>query len=990
MSEVPQNLDPEELLAHAGWVRGLAVALVGESRADDLAQQTLLRAMERPPRYRKNLRGWLGTIARNFAYSWGRTDSRRRELFQVHEYEGKRDFEHATGTSALSTAPDDLLGKSEAHAQLISVLRDLPDPGRHLLLLRYFEDLTPKQIAERHGMKPSTVRVQLMRATEELRTLMKKRFGGDGMTPCVAILTPTLGKGLVITAATGGTVAMSSATKLLVMGGILSAVSVGVYLWDQSETPSVGPLNGVETTASADESERDPSDAKLIAEDGVSGFSRIAAPTAPAFEFAVVDADGKPLPGTLIRFHSSGESLAQLATNADGLLRLRPSEEEVVAQISAPNRAPELALVSLEQGRREFVLPDRGVVSGRVESNDPVFLRLYSATQLFREESEEFDLLPELDQRYSNFRSFLVAVKRSGEFTFSGLPQGWSGYLTSADPHYQINDRGLDSEVDGRLELSTPSTDLRISLIEVPRISGRVLLPEGVDSATLTMKTPGLSGTRALTADGCFEILADPQKFSTLELIIHAPGGYIGHYNFEQVPKNGQLGDLLVDYRPPAKLHVTTTDGVAIAAAMVIDIAADGTRAQTNADGRAVLSLLGEQPQVLVRAVGMQPQLLNLSAQQLQDSVEVELQPANQLQLQLLTGNDQTPAAAEQSLIIRLEAEQGLFSGSHTLDRDFHTLKGELFASGLSDHGIVRATFHADANGKLVLPGVNPNAAIQLQIWATGGGLLLEKMLPAMTAQGQKKVKLQLPASRTFKGKLIDPDGRAITDALVALRTNHQADTFLRAKTDLLGRFEMAAVYGDSGQLKVVAPGFAFEPDDAYPLPLPGEEALIQLSRGRGLQIHVTDSMGNAVTQFTASTYVEDRGAFGSRSDGNGVLKITGLPQIAVEVQVEVEGWRYPLPAALGDDQLTLQLPVRGELQVGWAHLGAELQKPATQYRLRLEHNGNQMEHWLPETSTLQLPVGEWKATLLTSDKMVVRSTNLVIRGSGNLSLSFD
>ncbi len=988
MSENPQSLDPEELLAHAGWVRGLAVALVGESRADDLAQQTMLRAMERPPRYKKNLRGWLGTIARNFAYSWGRTEGRRRELFQTHEYEGKRDFEHDAGSSALSAAPDDLLGKSEAHAQLISVLRDLPDPGRHLLLLRYFEDLTPKQIAERHGMKPSTVRVQLMRATEELRTLMKKRFGGDGMAPCVAILTPTLGKGLVITAVTGGTVATSMAAKTLVLGGILSAISVGVYLWDQPETPSDGPLIGTEATASADESERDPSDATV--NDGVSGFSRVAVPTAPAFELAIVDESGNPLPGAQLRFHRGGVALGQTVSDKDGLLRLRPTAEEVVVQISTINRAPQLVNLELIEGRREVVMSDGGVIDGRIETDEPVFLQLEAAHQLFREESPEFELLPELDQRFSNFRRFLVPVRKTGEFQYAGLPQGWSGTLSSADPRYRIDDRGMDSEADGRLEILAPQTDLRISLIPVPHISGRVMLPEGLADATLTMKAGSLTAKRALTSDGCFEFLADPTKIDQLELFVHSPSGYIGHHRFDPVPSDGRLGDLAVDFRPPVQLHVTDANGASVADAHVLDLAADGSHAQTNADGRAELMLLGEQPQLLVRAIGMEPQLLDMPIASLGDLVEVQLQASNQLQLQLRTANGHAPMTADQSLVIRLEAEQGLFSGSHTLDRDYQTQTGELFASGLSQNGIVRGDFRSDQDGNLTLSGVNPAAAMQVQVWAEGGGLLLQRTLPTISATGQQSVVLDIPQSRSFRGKLIDPDGRAVTDALVALRTDADAEGFHRATTDLLGRFEIPAVYGEQGLLKVVAKGFAFEPDFQYQLPAEGEEATIQLSRGRSLQLNVIDSSGTAVSQFAASTYIDDRGSFGSRADGNGLLKITGLPLVAVDLQVEVDGWRYPMHAALGDDELTLQLPVRDTVQVGWSLLSAELQSAASNYRMRIDSNGVSTEHWLPGLAQLQLPFGSYTATLLDADRNELRSTTFDVNGDAIVSVRLD
>ena len=68
----------QTLLQHAEFLRRLARSLVGDaSAADDVVQETMLRALERPPAHRENLRGWLGLVARNFALVRRRTEIRR-------------------------------------------------------------------------------------------------------------------------------------------------------------------------------------------------------------------------------------------------------------------------------------------------------------------------------------------------------------------------------------------------------------------------------------------------------------------------------------------------------------------------------------------------------------------------------------------------------------------------------------------------------------------------------------------------------------------------------------------------------------------------------------------------------------------------------------------------------------------------------------------------------------------------------------------------
>ena len=63
--------DVDRLLANAGWVKALAFRLVSdEAAADDLAQETWLRALERPPRDAatvRSLRAWLARVVARFA-----------------------------------------------------------------------------------------------------------------------------------------------------------------------------------------------------------------------------------------------------------------------------------------------------------------------------------------------------------------------------------------------------------------------------------------------------------------------------------------------------------------------------------------------------------------------------------------------------------------------------------------------------------------------------------------------------------------------------------------------------------------------------------------------------------------------------------------------------------------------------------------------------------------------------------------------------------
>jgi RNA polymerase sigma factor (sigma-70 family) len=973
MEGAPQSLDPEELLAHAGWVRTLAVALVGESRADDLAQQTMLRAMERPPRHRKNLRGWLGAVARNFAINATRKESRRRELLGKREYEDKRDMALAGGDSSLPAAPDELLGKSEAHTQVISALMDLKDPGRHLLMLRFFEDLSPTEIAKRHNMKPSTVRVQLMRALDELRLLMKTRHGGDGMAPCLAILTPSLAPKVVITAtAAGSGLLVGSGASALILGGILTAMAVGVYLWEQPGTPTVDPFGEV-ATAGSDESERDSEPALVVADHGVSGVPQRVSAAPARLRLAVHDEAGSPLAATLIRFHRQGSTLGFISTNPDGLAQLPAAQGNALLQLSALDHAPWLARVELDAAEHDFVLPRGALLAGQVQLDQAIkpgtFLALSSDTPLYREDTDEFAWLDQLDPRYASYRNFLVSVQVDGTFQFEGLPDGWTGTLSSLDPRYRVDDRGLDDLVDGKLRISAPSHDLRVSLKPVPRISGRILMPDGSSGGQMNIQMAGARTSATLGPEGWFEILQDPAQVETLEFIVQTPEGYFGRFTYDRLPPDGELGELELDPLPLTRLNVQDESGQTLHGA----------------------SVLGIESQFLVRAPGMNPRLIdtlgldNAVSGDAQELV-VTLQKSNLLDLRIVGLDGLVTPDAAQNLQIRLEAKQGLFSGSQTLDREFRPLMGNLFASSVSEFGIVQADFRPDGQGSLLLPGVHVGAQILLTVRSAGGKILLRQALPNMPASGVLQHSLQLSqAPRSFEGQVIDAQGRAVADAKLLLRHTVSADDvedggFLQTSTDLQGRFVFPQVYSELVQLRISAAGSAMWSQAEYTLPPVGLEATLQLDAGRTLDLRLLASDGAYVQRYTAAAAqlgLGDAapGYFHAQSNAEGQLRLSGLPVSELELKIQAEGWTYLLRAPQGESQLTYTLPVRGVLQVSAEEILADLQQDSalTAFDLvgsnlivRLEHGDQGIETVLNRGhETLHLPAGEWRASVL-------------------------
>lgn len=219
----------DELVRHARALRGLARALVGAEHADDVVQDAAVHALRRPPAAGVPLFAWLTGVVRNRARKLHRGERRRtaREL---------RAGERAD--AADPRTPLDAAAHREAVARLDAALLALPQPYQDTLLWRYYEGMTPTEIASRTGVPVATVKSRLQRGL----ALMRDRLDGPGLRgEWRAALATAFGVGrapvAVAAAAVTGILLMTA--KLVV--GALAAVLVGFFLWPQAEAPSMAP-----------------------------------------------------------------------------------------------------------------------------------------------------------------------------------------------------------------------------------------------------------------------------------------------------------------------------------------------------------------------------------------------------------------------------------------------------------------------------------------------------------------------------------------------------------------------------------------------------------------------------------------------------------------------------------------------------------------------------------------------------------------------------
>ncbi len=184
--------DPAALLErHRSQLSRLVRRLADPADRDDVVQDVALAALERPPRASMAMPAWLAATVRNVVAKRLRSLTRRRA----------REQQSAVPERLPSTA--ELCARVELEEFLLRAVRELADPERAVVLLRFFEGKSAVEIARALGLGESTVRARLQRALERLRGRLDSQMGGT-RHGWIALLAPWSLPGAATTGAAGG------------------------------------------------------------------------------------------------------------------------------------------------------------------------------------------------------------------------------------------------------------------------------------------------------------------------------------------------------------------------------------------------------------------------------------------------------------------------------------------------------------------------------------------------------------------------------------------------------------------------------------------------------------------------------------------------------------------------------------------------------------------------------------------------------------------
>jgi len=206
MDPAPAASPIELLRRHRAQIRRLAQRLAGAGDVDDVEQELYVAALERPPRALAALPAWIASTVRNVAAKGLRSRGRRRER------------ERAAASPEPLPPSAELVARVELEEFVLRCVRELPEAERAVVLLRFFEERSSAEIAQRLGLGESTVRARLQRALERLRERLDARSGErERWVRALAPWTLPGGAGALVLAKTAGAVVAVAAAALVLI-----------------------------------------------------------------------------------------------------------------------------------------------------------------------------------------------------------------------------------------------------------------------------------------------------------------------------------------------------------------------------------------------------------------------------------------------------------------------------------------------------------------------------------------------------------------------------------------------------------------------------------------------------------------------------------------------------------------------------------------------------------------------------------------------------
>ena len=918
----------EELLAELAWVKRIARQLLGDDDlADDLAQETLAAAIERPPSFAndtRRLRAWLAGVARHLA-------SRH-----LRERRQRLSLEVAAAHPEADCAEADSVARLRLHRRLTKAVMDLDEPYRSTIVQRYLDDLPAHEIARRAGLPAATVRKRLSRALEMLRGRLDREFG-DRSSWRTALLVFQSGGPFPLAGPVGmfGVVVLK---KIVMKKILISAIAVAVLLasgvWWLGQQDSL-PADTGQRLVARKENKASP-DAR--ARDTVSAREELRVRVREElFTVEVLGANAVAISNARVVAWYDDLRVEKKATDADGRVSFKASSSGGGILVLSSGSAPTVRKLDHLSGTFSVTVKKSRAVAGRVLVDASV-PRIPVRLTLHTYGLSAFEGIPEaVRDELPQYAKEEVSVETAsdGSFRFGGLPADWRGYLRVPRTHWLLIREAAEQRV---LSLAAPDTELRLHLTRLPTVKGRLLWEHSTKAVTdggvnlmvnfVDGRQSPLIGGRA-REDGYFEVEVfpsnpndlyawrDPDKRVAIAQIKIWPvaTGQAKQKTFEfdaaKLPELGDVGDLFV--RRADRLHFLVQDpqGAPVPLAVVAD---PQPSKPADAEGRGTFGLgdLGTH-RYLVGAPGYQVVRLRPTSGDgtTEHPLVFVISPGNMLEAQVRDANGAVP----QGVRWKVAAKSPLFSESDRLPTRVHRAIGLETGRGTWGSKGGNYQFPVSATGKTVIPGLRPMVQMKLSILDELSYPLVERKLASPKGGESKRVELLVTQKSTqIKGRVLDETGLALGSVRVLLRGRHGGRS---ETTDGKGQFSFEHVYatGDRVHFFIKHSGYAeFKSKESAIREQTGPFEF-RLSRGYDVRISVVDEDGRPVHVAWVGIVDKDHRHRGTRVDTANFL-FKDLPMGEQRFVCTIAGKDFELRHSAARGNARLVVPRVGRVEV--------------------------------------------------------------------------
>lgn len=163
---------------HAEIYRYLYRNINREKLAEDLTQETFLRVIRalRQGKYPAQFRPWIYRIATNLLRDMFKSAGYQRQVPASQEEVARLSEEGPKGRAESNLI--DIVLKQELRKQVVEAIQALPGELRQVIIMRFYQELKIKDIAQALGMPEGTIKSRLHRAYRQLSDALQGYVGG--------------------------------------------------------------------------------------------------------------------------------------------------------------------------------------------------------------------------------------------------------------------------------------------------------------------------------------------------------------------------------------------------------------------------------------------------------------------------------------------------------------------------------------------------------------------------------------------------------------------------------------------------------------------------------------------------------------------------------------------------------------------------------------------------------------------------------------------